>query len=90
MESSIVTELLQHGLLGIAVIVLALVVRALYKRTQEVADEREKLHAHYQKQLKDAYELHAAKAEEWAAKGQEVAVKLENLVGAMLQKGGGE
>ena len=88
MESTIVSQFLQHGLLGIAVVVLAFVVRALYKRNQALSEEKETLHKHYQKQLADAYEKHVAKSDEWAARGQQVAAKLEGLIGAVLQKGG--
>ncbi len=89
MQETILEQLLQHGLLGIAVIALVFVVRTLYKRNQELVQEKEALHVQYQEKL-DAYsERYVSKSEEWAEKNRELAVNTNAVLDALTRGRGG-
>ena len=89
MDYSILTELLQHGLLGVAVVGLVLVVRALYKRNQELVKEKEALHQQYQDKLNAYSERYVSKSEEWAEKNRELAVNTNAVLDALTRSRGG-
>jgi len=85
---AIVTALLEHGLLGMAVIVLGVVIRTLYKRNQEMVEEKEQLHLTYQKKLDELSERYVTKIEAWAEKNREMAAGSNAILDALIHRKG--
>lgn len=88
MESKLLGELVGHGVLGIAVVVLGWVIRVLYLQNNKFITERDALHIDYQTKYNLLVEKYVAKAEEWAEKNRELASSTSAVLDALLRRRG--
>lgn len=82
-----VVKYLDAGFLGLAVVVLAIVVRTLYKRNQDLSDERETLHKEYQTKLETVTDRELKAAWNYADKNRELAKSTQSVLDALLKRG---
>ncbi len=89
METAL-TKLLEHGVLGIAVVVLGLVIRTLWQQNNKFIAERDGLHTAYQVQYNALVERYVAEAKAWAEKNREMASTQASVLEALLRRRGGQ